>query len=77
MANTARLCVMNLYLHGIGASGNGEQGQSPNHVADALSAHPGKYFDIVLANLPFGKKSSVTYVTDEGDQAGVAGNRPP
>lgn len=61
--NTARLCVMNLYLHGIGANGGG----SPIHVADSLAAHPGKYFDMVLTNPPFGKKSSVTYVTDTGE----------
>ncbi|MDW7755472.1 MAG: class I SAM-dependent DNA methyltransferase [Brevefilum sp.] len=61
--NTARLCVMNLYLHGIGANG----GQSPIHVADSLASHPGKYFDMVLTNPPFGKKSSVTFVTEEGE----------
>jgi type I restriction enzyme M protein len=61
--NTARLCVMNLYLHGIGANG----GDSPIHVADSLAAHPGQYFDMVLTNPPFGKKSSVTFVTDEGE----------
>ena len=61
--NTARLCVMNLYLHGIGANGGG----SPIHVADSLAAHPGQYFDMVLTNPPFGKKSSVTFVTDEGE----------
>lgn len=61
--NTARLCVMNLYLHGIGANG----GSSPIHVGDALAAHPGVFFDLVLTNPPFGKKSSVTYVTEDGD----------
>ncbi|MCA1954888.1 MAG: type I restriction-modification system subunit M [Anaerolinea sp.] len=61
--NTARLCVMNLYLHGIGANGNG----SPIRVADSLAAHPGQYFDIVLTNPPFGKKSSVTVVTENGE----------
>jgi type I restriction enzyme M protein len=61
--NTARLCVMNLYLHGIGVNG----GESPIHVSDSLAAHPGQYFDMVLTNPPFGKKSSVTFVTDEGE----------
>jgi len=61
--NTARLCVMNLYLHGIGVNGD----ESPIHVSDSLSAHPGQYFDMVLTNPPFGKKSSVTFVTDEGE----------
>ena len=61
--NTARLCVMNLYLHGIGANG----GESPIHVDDALASHPGEYFDMVLTNPPFGKWSSVTYITEEGE----------
>ncbi len=61
--NTARLCVMNLYLRGIGVNG----GDSPIRVADSLAAHPGQYFDMVLTNPPFGKKSSVTFVTDEGE----------
>ena len=66
--NTARLCVMNLYLHGIGSFGDGsEMGRSPIHVADSLASHPGEYFDMVLTNPPFGKKSSVTFVTDEGE----------
>jgi type I restriction enzyme M protein len=87
---TARLCVMNLYLHGIAAesgrggaspafpsagsgpahvgnSGSETRQESPIRVADSLAAHPGKYFDMVLTNPPFGKKSSVTFVTDEGE----------
>jgi len=61
--NTARLCVMNLYLHGIGANG----GTSPIHVSDSLAADPGTRFEIVLTNPPFGKKSSVTFVNEEGE----------
>jgi type I restriction enzyme M protein len=61
--NTARLCVMNLYLHGIGANGS----SSPIHVDDSLAADPGKRFDMILTNPPFGKKSSVTFVTEEGE----------
>ncbi len=61
--NTARLCVMNLYLHGIGANG----GSSPIHVDDSLAADPGQRFEMVLTNPPFGKKSSVTYVTEQGE----------
>ena len=61
--NTARLCVMNLYLHGIGVDGD----RSPIHVDDSLASDPGERFDMVLTNPPFGKKSSVTYVTDEGE----------
>ena len=67
--NTARMCVMNLYLHGIGANGggNGQDGHSPIHVDDSLAKHPGEYFDMVLTNPPFGKQSSVTFVTEEGE----------
>jgi len=66
--NTARLCVMNLYLHGVGANGGpGEDGHSPIHVDDALASHPGEYFDLVLTNPPFGKWSSVTYITEQGE----------
>ena len=36
-------------------------------MADSLAADPGDRFDMVLTNPPFGKKSSVTYVTDEGE----------
>jgi len=61
--NTARLCVMNLYLHGIGANGE----DSPIHVEDSLAADPGDRFDMILTNPPFGKKSSVTYVTETGE----------
>lgn len=62
--NTARLCVMNLYLHGIGANG----GSSPIHVGDALGKDPGERFSMVLTNPPFGKKSSVTFITESGEK---------
>ncbi len=61
--STARLCVMNLYLHGIGANG----GSSPIRVADSLAADLGLRFNVVLTNPPFGKKSSVTFVNEEGE----------
>ncbi len=61
--NTARLCVMNLLLHGIGA----EDAPSPIEVDDALKADPGERFDMVLTNPPFGRKSSMTFVNAEGD----------
>lgn len=60
--NTARLCAMNLLLHGIFAA----DAASPIHVDDALKGHPGEYFDVVLTNPPFGKKSSVTIVGEDG-----------
>ncbi|ATZ61801.2 MAG: class I SAM-dependent DNA methyltransferase [Methanosarcinales archaeon Met12] len=55
-----RLCVMNLYLHGIGGD------ESPIEVGDSLISDPGDRFDIVLTNPPFGKKSSITIVNGEG-----------
>ncbi len=36
-------------------------------MADSLAADPGVRFDLVLTNPPFGKKSSVTFVNDEGE----------
>lgn len=54
--STARLCVMNLYLHGVGLNG----GESPIQVGDSLARHPGLRFDVVITNPPFGKKSSIT-----------------
>ena len=49
---TARLCVMNLLLHGIGS----EDADSPIEVDDALKADPGDRFEMVLTNPPFGKQ---------------------
>jgi type I restriction enzyme M protein len=57
--SVARLCVMNIVLHGIGGE------TSPVLVADALQAPTTKY-DIVLTNPPFGKKSSVTITNEAG-----------
>jgi type I restriction enzyme M protein len=61
--NTARLCVMNLYLHGIGL----ESLETPIRVEDSLAKKPGSSFSMVLSNPPFGKKSSITTVTDAGE----------
>lgn len=58
---TARLCVMNMFLHGIGGD------ESPVHVADSLAADPGNRCDMVLTNPPFGKKSSFMVVNAEGE----------
>ncbi len=55
-----RLCVMNLYLHGIGGD------ESPIEVGDSLVSDPGDRFEMVLTNPPFGKKSSVTIFNGEG-----------
>jgi len=58
-----RLCAMNLLLHGIGSESDE---QLPVVTRDALGEKHGEY-DIVLANAPFGKKSSVTVVNDSGE----------
>lgn len=58
--SVARLCVMNLFLHGIGGE------ESPIEVGDSLISDPGIRYDMVLTNPPFGKKSSVTIVNGEG-----------
>ncbi len=74
--NTARLCVMNLYLHGIGVAVDAVVGadgvrpapaESPIRVEDSLAKKPGKSFSMILSNPPFGKKSSITTVTDAGE----------
>ena len=57
---TARLAVMNAYLHGIGGD------ESPITVGDSLMSQGGKYYDMVLTNPPFGRKSSVTVVNGDG-----------
>jgi len=58
--SVARLCTMNLYLHGIGGD------DCPIQVKDSLAADPGDRFDVVLTNPPFGKKSSITIINGEG-----------
>jgi type I restriction enzyme M protein len=63
VANTRRLCLMNMYLHNIGSI-DGESTISSN---DALVADTGARYDYVLANPPFGKKSSYTVTNEEGE----------
>jgi type I restriction enzyme M protein len=62
--SVARLCCMNMLLHGI--SGNGADEVPIDSGRDALGSHGGKYYDMVMTNPPFGKKSSVTIVNEEG-----------
>lgn len=64
VANTRRLCLMNMFLHNIGEI-DGDSMVSPN---DALVAPPSQAVDFVLANPPFGKKSSMTFTNEEGEQ---------
>lgn len=58
---TARVCAMNLLLHGIGS-----EKHVPVKVADALATVPDERYDVVLANPPFGKKSSTVIVGEDG-----------
>jgi type I restriction enzyme M protein len=59
--NVARLCAMNLFLHGIGTD--------PSHpvvsIGDSLESKS-ELVDMVLTNPPFGKKSSVTIIGADG-----------
>lgn len=64
VANTRRLCLMNMFLHNIGEI-DGEGAVSPN---DALVAPPSVTVDYVLANPPFGKRSSMSFTNEEGEQ---------
>jgi len=59
--SVVRLCAMNLLLHGIGS-----QEYEPVIPTDSLASDPGERFDLVLTNPPFGKKSSVTIIGEEG-----------
>jgi type I restriction enzyme M protein len=62
--NTARLCAMNLFLHGIG--GASFDAEPCIEVRDGLASPPAVHYDMVLANPPFGKKSSITMVGADG-----------
>lgn len=62
--NTYRLCLMNLFLHNIGDIND----EPPITRNDALLSDPGERFDYVLTNPPFGRKSSMTFTNDEGEQ---------
>ena len=65
VAGTRRLCLMNLFLHNIGEI-DGESCVSPT---DALVSQPSQGgIDYVLANPPFGKKSSMTFTNEAGEQ---------
>ena len=57
----ARLCAMNLLLHGI----ESPESDSPINVDDALRDDPGERFDMVLTNPPFGRSSSDSYERED------------
>jgi type I restriction enzyme M protein len=60
---TARLCAMNLLLHGISAP------ESPSLITvdDALRSTPSEHFEMVLTNPPFGQKSSYKVINAQGE----------
>ena len=60
--NVVRLCVMNLYLHGIGKT------ESPITTDDSLRSATKDRYDMVLTNPPFGNRSSITIATDGSKQ---------
>src|SRR3990170_3698611 len=64
VANTRRLALMNMFLHNIGDI------DSENVISstDALVADSGLRVDYVLTNPPFGKKSSMTFTNEVGEQ---------
>lgn len=64
VTNTFKLCLMNLYLHNIGDI----YGNVPVTQGDSLLTDPGYRVDYVLTNPPFGKKSSLTFTNEEGEQ---------
>jgi type I restriction enzyme M protein len=62
---TARLAAMNLLLHGIGRP----DGPSLIVVGDSLLADQGQRYSVVLANPPFGRKSTVTMIGADGRES--------
>ena len=71
VAGVVRLCAMNLYLHGLG-------GDKPLvERADSLAKRPAPV-DMVLTNPPFGKKSSIKTIGEDGKKKkeDVAYDRP-
>lgn len=64
VAATRRLALMNLFLHNIGDI-DSDTMISPN---DSLIAATEAKYDYVMANPPFGKKSSMTFTNEEGEQ---------
>ncbi|MBG0832561.1 SAM-dependent DNA methyltransferase [Planomonospora sp. ID67723] len=70
---TARLAAMNMIVHGIGRP----NGASLIEVRDALAEPPARHPSVVLANPPFGKKSSITVIGEDGraDREAISYNR--
>lgn len=60
VGDVVRLAAMNMYLHGVG------ENDSPVHEQDSLAADPGRRWDIVLTNPPFGRQGAFALLGDEG-----------
>ena len=64
VASARRLALMNMFLHNIG-----DIDADPSILStDSLIADSGLRVDYVLTNPPFGKKSSMTFTNEEGEQ---------
>ena len=63
--STRRLCLMNMFLHNIGEI---DSESIPVSSLDALVSPAGQLGDYVLANPPFGSKSSMTFTNEAGEQ---------
>lgn len=57
--SVARLCLMNMVLHGIGGN------SVPIERRDSLKEEPNEHFNMVLTNPPFGKKSSMKFINEK------------
>jgi type I restriction enzyme M protein len=65
VSSARRLALMNLFLHNIGDIDTEYVMISPN---DSLIGASETRYDYVMANPPFGKKSSMTFTNEEGEQ---------
>lgn len=61
---TFKMALMNLYLHNIGNI----YGELPLTRGDALLTEPAQKVDCVLTNPPFGKKSSISFTNEAGEE---------
>lgn len=61
---TFKMALMNLYLHNIGNI----YGELPLTCQDALLHEPTQKVDCVLTNPPFGKKSSISFTNEAGEE---------
>ena len=64
VAGARRLALMNMFLHNIGEIDS----ETFISSTDSLVADSGLRVDYVLTNPPFGKKSSMTFTNEEGEQ---------